>query len=41
MNIKENIRNKNKLVEKIKRYTFKITYISTASYRRLQNLVAN
>ena len=26
---------------KIKGYTFKITYTSTANYRRLQNLVPN
>ena len=37
----ESIRDKRKLVEKLRRYTFKITYISTANYRRLQNLVPN
>ena len=41
MNINESIRNKRKLVEQLKWYTFKITYISTAYYRRLQNLVPN
>ena len=41
MNINESIRNKRKLVEKLKWYTFKITYISTVNYRRIQNLVPN
>ena len=41
MNINENIRDKGKLVEKLRWYTFKITYISTAKYHRLQNLVPN
>ena len=41
MNINESIRDKRKLVEKLRWYTFKITYISTANYRRLQNLVPN
>ena len=36
MNINESIRDKRKLVEKLRWYTFKITYISTANYRRLQ-----
>ena len=35
------LRDKRKLVEKIRWYIFKITYISTANYRRLQNLVPN
>ena len=38
MNINESIRDKRKLVEKLRWYIFKITYISTC-YRRLQNLV--
>ena len=41
MNINKSIRNKRKLVEKLKWYTFKITYLSTANYCRLQNLVPN
>ena len=41
MNINESIRDKRKLVEKSRWYTFKIAYISTADYRRLQNLVPN
>ena len=41
MNINESIEDKRKLVEKLWWYTFKITYISTANYRRLQNLVPN
>ena len=41
MNINENIRNKRKLVEKLRWYTFKITYISTAYYRRRQTLLQN
>ena len=39
MNIYENIRNKKKTVKKLRGYTYKITYTSTANYRRLQNLV--
>ena len=41
MNINENIRNKRKLVEKLRGCTYKITYMSTANYHRLQNLVPN
>ena len=41
MNINESIRDKRKLVGILRWYTFKITYISTANYRRLQNLVPN
>ena len=41
MNINESIRDKRKLVEKLRWYILKITYISTASNRRLQNLVPN
>ena len=41
MNINECIRDKRKLVQKLRWYTFKITYISTPNYRRLQNLVPN
>ena len=40
MNINESIRDKRKLVEKLRWYTFKITYIST-NFGRLQNLVPN
>ena len=39
MNINESIRNKRKLVEKLRGYTYKITYMSTANYRRLQNQI--
>ena len=38
MNINESIRDKRKLVEKLRWYTVKITYISTADYRRLAKL---
>ena len=38
MNINESIRDKRKLVEKLRWYTFKITFISTANYRRLLKL---
>ena len=41
MNMNESIRNKRKLIEKIRGYSYKITYLSTAHYRRLQNLVPN
>ena len=41
MNIDESIRNKRKLVENIRGYTYKSTNMSTANYRRLQNLVTN
>ena len=41
MNVTESIRDKRKLVEKLMWYTLKITYISTANHRRLQNLVPN
>ena len=40
MNMNESIRNKIKWIEK-RGYSYKITYISTANYRRLQNLVPN
>ena len=39
MNINVKIRNKTKLVEKLRGYTYKIIYMSIANYRRLQNLV--
>ena len=39
MNTNENIKNKGKLVEKLRWYTYKITCMSTAKYRRLQILV--
>ena len=38
MNINVNIRNKTKLVEKLRWYTYKITCMSTTNYHRLQNL---
>ena len=41
MNINEGIRNKIKLEERFRGYTYKITHMSTAKYRRLQNLVPN
>ena len=41
MNINKSIRYKRKLVEKLREYTYKITDMSTANYRRLQNLVPN
>ena len=39
MNINNSIRDERILVEKLRWYNIKITYISTADYRRLQNLV--
>ena len=41
MNMNESIRNKRQYVEKFKGYSYKITYMSTANYPRLQNLVPN
>ena len=41
MNINVNIRNKNKLVEKLRWYTYKITRTLSANYPILQNLVPN
>ena len=41
MNIYVNIRNKRKLVEKIRRYANKITCNQAANYFRLQKLVPN
>ena len=41
MNINESIRNKRRLVEKLRWYTFKITYISTTNYCRRQTLYQN
>ena len=41
MNINESIRDKKKMIEKFRWYTFKITYISAANYRSLQNLAPN
>ena len=38
MNINENIRNERKIVEKIKRCTYKISNISAADYPRVPNL---
>ena len=37
----ESIRNKRKKVEKLRGYSYKIIYMSSANYRRLQNLVPN
>ena len=37
----ESIRNKGKEVEKLRGYSYKITYMSTANYHRLQDLVPN
>ena len=37
----ESIRKKKKIDRKIKGYSYKISYMSTANYRRLQNLVPN
>ena len=41
MNINVNIRNKRKLVEKLRWYTYKITYTPAVNYPRLQKLVPN
>ena len=41
MNIKESIRNKRKQVDKLRKYAYKITHVSTANYHRLQNMVPN
>ena len=41
MNMNGSIRSKRKQVEKLRGYSYKITYMSTANYRRLQNLVSN
>ena len=41
MNMNESKRNKIKEIKKIRGYSYKITYISTANYRRLQNLAPN
>ena len=41
MNINVTIRNKTKLVEKLRWYTFKITMTLAANYPILQNLVPN
>ena len=42
MNINVNVRNKkNKLLEKLKGYTYKMSYMSAAYLPRLQNLVPN
>ena len=40
MNINENIRNKRKLLENLKGYTYNITHISAANYSRRPQLVA-
>ena len=41
MNINVNIRNKTKLVEILRGYTYKIIYTPAANYPRLQKLVPN
>ena len=41
MNINANIRNKAKLVEKLRRYTYKSLCMPAAKYPRLQKLVPN
>ena len=41
MNMNESIRNKRKLLGKVRGYSYKITYMSTANYRTPQNLVPN
>ena len=41
MNINANIRNKTKLVEKLRRYTYKIKTTLADNYPILQNLVSN
>ena len=41
MNMNESIRNKRKQIEELRGYSYKINYMSTANYRRLQNLVPN
>ena len=41
MNINENIRNKKKMVENLKRCTYIITHMSAAFYSRLPTLVPN
>ena len=38
MNMNESIRNRRKKIEKIRGYSYKITYMSTANYCRLQTL---
>ena len=39
MNIIESIRNKRKLAEQLTWYTFKMTFMSTVNYRKLQNQI--
>ena len=41
MKMDESTSNKRKLIETIRGYSYKITYMSTAIYCRLQNLVPN
>ena len=41
MNIDESIKNKRKWVKQLRGYTYKVSYVSTANYRRLQNLLPN
>ena len=41
MNMNESIRNKENRSKKLREYSYKITYMSTANYRRVQNLVPN
>ena len=39
MNVDENVRNKRKLLEKLRWYAYKITCMSNTNYRILQNVV--
>ena len=41
MNIYENIRNKRKMVENLKGFTYNITHMSAANYSRLPKFVPN
>ena len=41
MNINENIRNKRKMLENLKGFTYNITHLSAANYSRLPKLVPN
>ena len=41
MNININIRNKRKLVEKLRWYTYKITFPPVANYPRVKKMVPN
>ena len=41
MNTNVNVRNKKKMAEKLRGYTYKMSYMSAAYKPRLQNLVPN